>query len=120
MTRLAITQITMITCIQIQRRDTASEGIGPLRDRLLAAGGDHRGDREPEPRRLRREVELEPLETRCGSVEMISSSKPWMLIASWIAASGSGTPIMPSTGAPAARSSSGIASSSVVSASFCA
>jgi hypothetical protein len=57
------------------------------------------------------------LETRVGSVEMISSSKPWMLTASWIAASGSCTPTMGSTGAPAASSSSGSASSIVASAS---
>jgi hypothetical protein len=42
MMRLAITQITMITCIQIQRRFKASRLLG---HRALSAGGDHGRDR---------------------------------------------------------------------------
>ena len=56
-------------------------------------------------------------ETRVGSVDRMTSSKPCMLTASWIALSGSGSPIRPSTRRPAASDSSGSASSSVVSAS---
>src|SRR3954469_19169298 len=56
----------------------------------------------PRPAALDGRSSLSHLDTRWGSVEMISSSKPWMLTASWIAASGSGTPIMPSPGPPTA------------------
>ena len=58
------------------------------------------------------------LDTVFGSVEMITSSKPWMLIASWIAFIGDGSPTMASTRPPAASSSSGTASSSICSASL--
>ena len=48
------------------------------------------------------------------SVEMITSSKPRVLIASCIAADGSAVPMIPSTGEPAARVSSGTACSIVL------
>ena len=60
MTKLAITQMTMITCIQIQMGCTAPR-LRPMRVLLLAPGGDHGRDRQAEPGGLGRQVELEPL-----------------------------------------------------------
>src|SRR5215207_2711964 len=71
----------------------------------------------PSPAALCGRSSLSHFDTFVGSVEMISSSKPCRLSASWIAASGSCTPTIGSTGLPAASSSSGSASSIVASAS---
>src|SRR3954453_9642049 len=71
----------------------------------------------PSPLSLLGRSSLSQRDTREGSVERITSSKPWRLTASWIAASGSGAPTIPVTGPPAASSSSGSASSSVALAS---
>src|SRR4051812_32435952 len=54
----------------------------------------------PRPAALLGRSRWSHFDTRVGSVEMISSSKPCTFTASWMAASGSGTPIIASTGPP--------------------
>ena len=71
----------------------------------------------PRPETFEGRSSLTHLETVVGRVEMMTSSNPWMLIASWIAFIGDGSPTIPSTGAPAASSRRGTASSSTCSAS---